>query len=705
MPESIQHKFERVRSPRVHLTYDVEIGDTIKSIEIPFIVGVLADLSGKPDQPLPKMKDRKFIEIDRDNFDMVLAGMNPRLAFRVDNKLTGDDTKMAVELSFKSMEDFHPERIADQVASLRKLVESRQRLSDLLSKMDGNDRLDELLQDVTASTDKVEQLAREAGVEKSAAAGGEAAEAETAKEEMTLLDQIIEEGKMALDESHWVTAKDLLGEFVSQIMEGVMVVSKDTEAMINSGISQIDKLISDQLNEIMHHSDFQKLEGSWRGLNYLVLQSETGEHMKIRVMNASKKDLLKDLEKAAELDQSTLFKKIYEAEFGTFGGSAYGALIGDFEISNHPQDMSFIKNMAQVAAAAHAPFISAAAPQLMGFESFTQLGEYVKCRSYHEQKDSRDADLDRPHILIGHPYAKKNVNKIHSLAKDFESVSYTQWNSFRRSPNSLYVGLTLPHILMRLPYGPNTTPVEAFDFVEEVDGADHSKYLWGNSAYAFGACLTNAFAKYRWCAAIQGVEGGGLVEGLPMHTYPTDDGEVGMKCPTEIAITDQCEEALSEIGLIPIVYCKGTDYAVFVSVQSCHGAKMDSSAASNDDARLSTQLSYVLAISRFVHYLRAIMRDRIGRFQDKKACEDHLNHWLASYVLLDDNGSAYAQAKNPLREAHLKVSDVPGRAGIYQAEIFIKPRYQIDARTALHCTVAELPKRVRRGQEGDRHDF
>ena len=316
----------------------------------------------------------------------------------------------------------------------------------------------------------------------------EAAQAEEIQEDLTLLDQIIDEGKMALDESQRDGAKDILSAFVSQIMDGAMVVSKDTEITINNRISQIDKLISDQLNEIMHHEDFQKLEGSWRGLNYLVMQSETGESMKIRVLNASKKDLLKDLEKAAEFDQSTLFKKIYESEFGTFGGSAYGALIGDFKISNHPQDMSLIEKMSQVAAAAHAPFISAAAPELLGFDSFTQLGE------------PRD------------------------MTKIFQRTEYVKWRSFRESEDSRYVGLALPHILMRLPYGKENVPVEAFEFEEEVDGADHSKYLWGNAAYALGARLTDAFAKYHWCAAIRGVEGGGLVEGLPAHTFKTDEG-------------------------------------------------------------------------------------------------------------------------------------------------------------------------------------
>ena len=258
----------------------------------------------------------------------------------------------------------------------------------------------------------------------------------------------------------------------------------------------------------MHAPEFQQLEASWRGLHYLVHQSETSTMLKLRVLNVSKNDLLRDLERASEFDQSALFKKVYEEEYGMFGGAPFGALIGDYEFGRHPQDMALLEKISHVAAAAHAPFIAAASPQLFNLDSFTELGA------------PRD------------------------LAKIFDTVEYAKWKSFRESEDSRYVGLTLPHILMRLPYGPETVPVEAFNFKEDVDGKDHSKYLWGNAAYGFGARLTDAFAKYGWCAAIRGVEGGGLVEGLPTHTFKTDEGEVALKCPTEIAITDRREKEL-----------------------------------------------------------------------------------------------------------------------------------------------------------------
>ncbi|MBC2713417.1 MAG: type VI secretion system contractile sheath large subunit [Desulfosarcina sp.] len=483
----------------------------------------------------------------------------------------------------------------------------------------------------------------------------EAAAAEAVTEELSILDQIISEGRMAREENQKGRAKDIISEFVGQIMEGTMTVSKDTEAMINARIAQIDKLISGQLNEVMHAEEFQKLEGSWRGLSYLVYQSETGERLKIRVMNASKKDLLKDFEKASEFDQSALFKKIYEEEFGMFGGASYGALIGDFEFSNHPQDMSLLEELSHVAAAAHAPFISAASANLFNLDEFSELG------------NPRD------------------------MAKIFQSVEYAKWKSFRDSEDSRYVGLTLPHILMRLPYGQATVPTESFNFEENVDGTDHSKYLWGNAAYAMGSRLTDAFAKYSWCAAIRGVEGGGLVEGLPTHTFKTDEGEVALKCPAEIAITDRREKELADLGFIPLVHCKGTDYAAFFSTQTANKAKVYDTDFANANARLSSQLQYILAVSRFAHYLKSMMRDKIGSFMSRKNAEDFLNRWITNYVLSDDSAGQEAKAKYPLREARVDVSEIPGKPGAYRAVAFLRPHYQLDELTVSLRLVSELP--------------
>jgi type VI secretion system protein ImpC len=477
-------------------------------------------------------------------------------------------------------------------------------------------------------------------------------------EEVSLLDQIIQDGRLARDESQRGWAKDLLGEFVKQIMEGTVTVSKDTELMINARIAQIDRLISNQLNEIMHHPDLQKLEGSWRGLNYLIQQSETGDTLKIRVMNVSKKDLLKDMEKASEFDQSTLFKKIYEEEFGMFGGSSYGALMGDYEFGNNPQDLSLLEKISEVAAASHAPFVAAAAPTMFNMDSFTELS------------GPRD------------------------MAKIFQSVDYAKWKSFRDSEDSRYVALALPHILMRLPYGQANVPVESFNYEEDVDGTDHGKYLWGNAAYALATRMTDAFAQYHWCAAIRGVEGGGLVQGLPVHTFKTDEGDVALKCPTEIAITDRREKELADLGFVPLLHCKNTDFAAFFSTQTVNKPKSYNTDDANANAKLSSQLQYIMAVSRFAHYLKSMMRDKVGSFMTRDDTSKFLNNWISNFVLLNPNASQSDKSRFPLSEGRVDVLEDPVRPGCYRAVAFLKPHYQLDELTVSLRLVANLPPPV-----------
>ncbi len=484
--------------------------------------------------------------------------------------------------------------------------------------------------------------------------------AEAVQKEGSLLDAIVAESRIARNESEQVRARDLIGEFVQQVLGGAVVVKKDLETAISARIAALDELISAQLNEVMHAPEFQKLEGSWRGLHYLVHQSETSTMLKIRVLNVAQDDLRRDLERAAEFDQSALFKKVYEEEYGTFGGAPYAALIGDYEFGRHPQDMSLLEQVSHVAASAHAPFIAGADPSMLNIDSFTELGV------------PRD------------------------LAKIFDTVEYAKWRSFRESEDSRYVGLTLPRTLMRLPYGPETVPVESFNFKEDVDGKEHRKYLWGNAAWAFGTRLTDAFAKHGWCAAIRGVEGGGLVEGLPTHTFSTDEGEVALKCPTEIAITDRREKELSDLGFIPLVHCKGTDYAAFFGAQSAQKAKKYDTDAANANARLSTQLQYMMAMSRFAHYLKSMMRDKIGSFMSRSDCENFLNRWIMNYVVADDNAGPTLKAERPLREARIEVSEVAGKPGVYKAVAFLRPHFQLDELTVSLRLVAELPTSARK---------
>lgn len=473
--------------------------------------------------------------------------------------------------------------------------------------------------------------------------------------EPSLLDEIIADTRLARTEVERAWAKDLIGEIVAQVLAGTVTISKDLVGALEARMAELDELMSAQLNAVMHAEEFQQLEASWRGLHYLVHQSETGTGLKIRVLNASKKDLIKDFKNSAEFDQSALFKKIYEEEYGTFGGAPYAALAADYEFSHHPEDLFLLDQMSHVAAAAHAPFLAAAAPELFGWDSFTDLA------------GPRD------------------------LAKLFESTEYAKWKSFRSSEDARYVGLAMPHVLGRLPYGPDTSPVEAFNFREDVDGKDHRKYLWTNAVYTLGTRLTDAFARYGWCAAIRGVEGGGLVEGLPTHTFATDDGEVALKCPTEIAITDRREKELADLGLVPLVHCKNTDYAAFFSTQSVQKPKTYNTDAANANARLSAQLQYIMATSRFAHYLKAMMRDRIGSFMTRQECQSFLNRWITNYVLGTEEAGQELKARYPLKEARIEVSEIPGKPGAYRAVAFLKPHFQLEELTVSLRLVAELP--------------
>jgi type VI secretion system protein ImpC len=484
-------------------------------------------------------------------------------------------------------------------------------------------------------------------------AAGSSAVVEQAAES-SLLDQIVETGRFG-DPSARERGKGLIKEFVAQVLEGSMALGRDADQMISARVAQIDHLISLQLNEVLHHPQFQKLESTWRGLKYLLEQSETGTQLKIRILNASKKDLLRDLQRAPEFDQSAMFKKVYEEEYGIFGGEPFGALVGDYEFSKHPEDLELLEKVSQVAASAHAPFLSAASSELLNMDSFT--------------------NLDQP----------RDIGKI------FDSTEYAKWKGFRESEDSKYVCLTCPRILMRLPYGKETAPVEGFNFEEGVDGTDHSKYLWGNAAFALASKMTQAFATYGWCVAIRGVEGGGLVDGLPSHTFHTDEGDVALKCPTEIAITDRREKELADQGLVSLVHCKGTDKAAFFSIQSCNKPKLYDSDVASANARISAQLPYMMATCRFAHYLKAMMRDKIGGFMSRDDCWRFLNRWISQYVTQDDKANQTTKAKYPLREARVDVEEVKGKPGVYRAVAYLRPHFQLDELNVSLRLVAELP--------------
>jgi type VI secretion system protein ImpC len=443
-----------------------------------------------------------------------------------------------------------------------------------------------------------------------------------------------------------------------QALSETAVISDDVIGTIKAIIAEIDKKLSDQVNLILHNERFQQLESAWRGLHYLVSNTETDEMLKIRVMNISKKDVGKTLKKyaGAAWDQSPLFKKLYEEEYGQLGGEPYGCLVGDYYFDHTPGDVQLLGQMSQVAAAAHAPFIAGAGPTLMGMDSWQELA------------NPRD------------------------LAKIFGAPDYAAWRSLRESDDAKYVGLAMPRFLARLPYGAKTNPVEEFEFEEETTGGNHARYSWANAAYAMAVNVNRAFKTYGWCTSIRGVESGGAVEGLPVHTFPSDDGGVDMKCPTEIAISDRREAELANCGLMPLIHRKNTDTAAFIGAQSLQKPQeyMDPDATAN--ARLAARLPYLFASCRFAHYLKCMVRDKVGSFKERADMERFLSDWIMNYVILNpENAGETARAQKPLAGAEVKVSEVEGNPGYYSATFHLRPHYQLEGVNISMSLVSRLP--------------
>jgi type VI secretion system protein ImpC len=490
--KSLTNKLEKVRSPRVHISYDVEIGDAIQTRELPFVVAILADLSGQARHSRVRLADRRLLEIDRDNFDDVLAGIAPLVVL--------DD---GTELTFGALADLEPNAVPS--------------------------------------------------------------------------------------------------------------------AVLGSG-------------------RFRQLEATWRGLYYLATETETSNVLKLRVLDVSREELANDLRRAVEVDQSELFKKLYEAEYARFGGDPVALIVGDFEFGANALDVEILERMSNIAAIANAPFVAGASPSLLGLDRFAELGAPRQ------------------------------------LANSFDAIEFTKWRSFRETEDSRYVGLTLPHILLRRPH------------------TDRDEPLWGNAAYALAACVTNAFAKYSWCAAIRGVEGGGLVEGLPAMAAPImGENAAPEKAITDVMIADRREKELSDLGLIPLVAVTGRDYATFFSMTSCCKPKIYHLEAATANSRLWTQLQYVLTAARFAHYLRCIVRDKVGSFMSRRSCQDFLNGWLSRYVLIDADGSTVLKAQFPLAEAHADVEEVPNRPGAYRAVVYLRPHFQLDELSVSLRLVIDLP--------------
>ncbi|MEK9711463.1 MAG: type VI secretion system contractile sheath large subunit [Thalassolituus sp.] len=481
---------------------------------------------------------------------------------------------------------------------------------------------------------------------------------EAEEQSVSLLEQAITYTK----QTERSETEDLLANLTEQVLKGTVTWDRNLTNTIKQAITAIDQAMSKQLTAILHDEKFQKLEGSWRGLNHLVMNTETGATMKIRMLNLSKRELFRDLDKAVEFDQSQTFKKIYEEEFGTAGGEPYGCMIGDFEFTNHPEDIELLSKMSNVAAAGFCPFISAAGAEMFGFDDFTEL------------------------------------SKPRDLGGIFESQEYIKWRSFRDSEDSRFVTLVMPRVLARTPYGEASKPVESFNY-EEFDqdesgmskAVEHDDYCWMNASYVMGTTLTRAFAENSWCTAIRGADGG-RVENLPTHIFKSDDGDTDQKCPTEVGITDRREAELSNQGFLPLCHYKNTDYSVFFGAQTTQKQKMFDDPDATANASISARLPYLMATSRIAHYLKVMARDKVGSFMQAENCERWLNQWISQYTNGNPDASAEMKAKYPLAEARVEVKEIPGQPGAYSAVAYLKPWLQMEELTTSLRMVANIPQ-------------
>lgn len=476
-----------------------------------------------------------------------------------------------------------------------------------------------------------------------------------------LLDQVIGATKQTEKDR----AQDLIKALTEEALKGTVTFSRNLQQTFDRAIAAIDQKVSEQLNQIMHHERFSKLEGSWRGLHYLVQNSETGTSLKLRLLQISKRELARDLQRAVEFDQSQLFKKIYENEFGTPGGEPYASLIGDYEWTNHPDDVETLRLMSSVAAASFAPFISAASAQMFG------MGDY------------------------------RELSKPRDLAKIFETAEYTKWRSLRDTEDARFLNLVMPRTIARLPYGAATVPVEEFAYEEapydangKPQAMDHEHYCWMNAAYVMGARLTDAFAQYGFCVAIRGAEGGGKVSNLPTHVFTSDDGDSDTKCPTEIGITDRREAELSGLGFLPLCHYKNTDYSVFFGAQSVQKPKKYDRPEATANAAISARLPYLMATSRFAHFLKVMARDKIGSFMEATDVEAWLNRWIRNYVNANESAGQETKARYPLREAKVEVKEVPGKPGVYNAVAYLRPWLQMEELSTSMRMVARIPQKA-----------
>lgn len=627
----------RNRPPRVMIEYSFELYGAEKQVELPFVLGVMSDLAGQPDIEKPDVADRRFLEIDISNFDARMKAVRPRLTFRIPS--SGIMGEFKVDLTFESIADFSPGAVAHRIPNLRERLDARRNLVNLITYMDGNLQARDPLADIMEEPNLLARLASPEPYDTS----------------FNLRERLLKalgSSSPALD-----GLEDAVRSLAGEARRHPDLISSDTFRTMNAFIYQIDLELTDAVNSITHHPDFQSLESAWRGLYFLVTHTETDQLLKIRFMPLSKAELHDALigPEFESLEQSPVFKKIYSEEFEQLGGEPYGCLIGDYAFSHHPKDVELLSAMAGIAAAAHAPFLAGTDSALFQMESWQ--------------------DLENP----------RDLTKI-TLAPE-----YAAWRSLRESDDSKYIALAMPRILGRQPYGVTSNPVEEFAFEEDIAGAESSKFIWVNAAYGMATNIARSFKEYGWFSQIRGFQSGGAIADMPTAAFPTDDGSVTRKGPTEIGISDRREAELARAGLMPLLHLRNTDRAAFIGAHSLHEPPEYTDPDATANAHLLAHLPYLLAACRFAHYLKCIARDKVGSFKSRDDMRNWLQNWIDSYVVVDPHMSSEAmRARRPLAAADVLIKDVEGDPGYYNLELYLRPHYQMEALTAQLRLVSRL---------------
>ncbi len=642
MNQSMQKRLSHVRPPRVQITYDLEVGGAIVLKELPCIIGIIADLSGSVPYNRKIYSKRKFIYLDQDNFKEVFQSAKPM----VEVPIAIGDKKDMVRILFDSIEDFKPINFLKQIPALFDLYDQKIQLNDLCTRISNNTAIFKIAKDILASPgqdyqkslddlklnnlnyiSKLFDLFYKLLNQQDHQEGPNHQEADPNHQEA-------DPNHQEADPNHQ--------DFIN---------IKSPILFINAQIAHINNIISDCFDSILHNVHFQKLEGTWRGIRHLLVNSEVGQGLKLRVLNCTFDELNKDLTDALEFDQSMLFHKLYEEEYGSYGGTPYSYLVIDQYIERNQEHFEFLRKLSQVVSCAHIPTSISAAPSLFDLNSF------------------------------------EDISHIRDISKVFESPELIAFQGFRETDDSKYISMVAPRFMSRLPYGPDTNPMQSYR--ETIN--NHNDFTWSNSVYVYAERVAESFAETGWFSNMIGPMNGGKVDNLPVYVYKDMDGEKLIKCPTEVAITDRREKELSENGCISLCYCKGADYSSFFSSQSLNKTLHYDKDSANANATLSTRFQYMLNTSRFAHYICCMMRDRIGTFTSTKELDAYFNTWIAQYVLWNGEDFPELLHKYPLKEASIKIEEDLAKPGKYNAIIYIRPHYQMEELKVSLRLVARIP--------------